>query len=62
MVGWSFEGEAIKPTRCERQAVNASIETAMSGNAASIPVGYPVDDAKVPDIKRKPLDEIMEVI
>jgi len=27
-----------------------------------IPVGYPADDAKVPDIKRKPLDEIMEVI
>ncbi len=27
-----------------------------------IPVGYPATDAKVPDIKRKPLDEIMEVI
>lgn len=27
-----------------------------------IPVGYPADDAKVPDIKRKPLDEIMQVI
>lgn len=27
-----------------------------------IPVGYPAADAKVPDIKRKPLDEIMEVI
>lgn len=27
-----------------------------------IPVGYPVDDAKVPDIDRKPLDEIMGVI
>ncbi len=27
-----------------------------------IPVGYPADDAKVPDIERKPLDEIMEVI
>jgi len=27
-----------------------------------IPVGYPAEDAKVPDIKRKPLDEIMEVI
>lgn len=27
-----------------------------------IPVGYPADDAKVPDIKRKHLDEIMEVI
>ena len=27
-----------------------------------IPVGYPADDAKVPDITRKPLDEIMEVI
>ncbi|MEP7147296.1 MAG: nitroreductase family protein [Acidobacteriota bacterium] len=27
-----------------------------------IPVGCPADDAKVPDIKRKPLDEIMEVI
>ena len=27
-----------------------------------IPVGYPADDAKVPDITRKRLDEIMEVI
>jgi iodotyrosine deiodinase len=27
-----------------------------------IPVGYPADDAQVPDIVRKPLDEIMEVI
>ncbi|MFN0139737.1 MAG: nitroreductase family protein [Pyrinomonadaceae bacterium] len=27
-----------------------------------IPVGYPADDAKVPDIKRKPLDEIMEIV
>jgi nitroreductase len=27
-----------------------------------IPVGYPADDAKVPDIVRKPLDEIMEVV
>lgn len=27
-----------------------------------IPVGYPADDAKVPDIERKPLDEIMQVI
>ncbi len=27
-----------------------------------IPVGYPADDAKVPDIKRKPLEKIMEVI
>ncbi|MFN0277834.1 MAG: nitroreductase family protein [Pyrinomonadaceae bacterium] len=27
-----------------------------------IPVGYPACDAKVPDIKRKHLDEIMEVI
>ncbi len=27
-----------------------------------IPVGYPADDAKVPDINRKALDEIMEVI
>jgi nitroreductase len=27
-----------------------------------IPVGYPADDAKVPDISRKPLDEIMDVI
>lgn len=27
-----------------------------------IPVGYPAEDAKVPDIKRKPLDEIMKVI
>ena len=27
-----------------------------------IPVGYPASDAKVPDIKRKPLNEIIEVI
>lgn len=27
-----------------------------------IPVGYPAQDARVPDIKRKPLDEIMSVI
>ncbi|HMO81118.1 MAG TPA: nitroreductase family protein [Pyrinomonadaceae bacterium] len=27
-----------------------------------IPVGYPADDAKVPDIKRKPLDEIMQTV
>ncbi len=27
-----------------------------------IPVGYPADDAKVPDLKRKTLDEIMEII
>lgn len=27
-----------------------------------IPVGYPAKDAKVPDIKRKPLDEIYELI
>ena len=27
-----------------------------------IPVGYPADDGKVPDIKRKPLDEIMDVV
>ena len=27
-----------------------------------IPVGYPATDAKVPDINRKPLDEIMELI
>lgn len=27
-----------------------------------IPVGYPAADAKVPDIKRKPLDEIMELV
>lgn len=27
-----------------------------------IPVGYPADDAKVPDISRKPLNEIMEVV
>lgn len=27
-----------------------------------IPVGYPAADAKVPDIKRKDLREIMEVI
>ncbi len=27
-----------------------------------IPVGYPAEDAKVPDIKRKPLGEIIKVI
>lgn len=27
-----------------------------------IPVGYPADDAKVPDIKRKELSEIMEIV
>lgn len=27
-----------------------------------LPVGYPADDARVPDIERKPLDEIMSVI
>ena len=27
-----------------------------------IPVGYPADDARVPDITRKPLDEIMQVV
>lgn len=27
-----------------------------------IPVGYPAEDARVPDIKRKPLDEIMQVV
>jgi iodotyrosine deiodinase len=27
-----------------------------------IPVGYPAEDSQVPDIKRKPLEEIMEVI
>lgn len=27
-----------------------------------IPVGYPAGDAKVPDIVRKPLDEIMELV
>jgi iodotyrosine deiodinase len=27
-----------------------------------IPVGYPAEDAHVPDIGRKPLDEIMEVV
>lgn len=27
-----------------------------------IPVGYPADNANVPDIKRKSLDEIMNVI
>ncbi len=27
-----------------------------------IPVGYPAKDAKVPDLKRKTLDEIMEII
>lgn len=24
-----------------------------------LPVGYPADDAQVPDLKRKPLDEIL---
>lgn len=27
-----------------------------------IPVGYPAKEAKVPDLKRKPLEEIMEII
>ena len=27
-----------------------------------IPVGYPADDARVPDITRKPLEEIMQVV
>ncbi len=27
-----------------------------------IPVGYPAEDAKVPDLKRKPLEEIMQII
>ena len=27
-----------------------------------IPVGYPADNAKVPDIKRKPLEEIMQIV
>ncbi len=27
-----------------------------------LPVGYPAEDAKVPDIKRKQLDEIMQVV
>jgi nitroreductase len=27
-----------------------------------IPVGYPADDARVPDISRKPLDEILTII
>lgn len=27
-----------------------------------IPVGYPVENAKVPDIKRKPLEEIMTIV
>lgn len=27
-----------------------------------IPVGYPADDAKVPDLKRKSLEEIMQVV
>ena len=26
-----------------------------------LPVGYPAEDAKVPDIKRKPLEQIMVV-
>lgn len=27
-----------------------------------IPVGYPAEDAKVPDIERKPIEEIMQVV
>ena len=27
-----------------------------------IPVGYPAENAKVPDIERKSLDEIMQII
>ncbi len=27
-----------------------------------IPVGYPAKDAKVPDLKRKPLEEIMQIV
>ena len=27
-----------------------------------IPVGYPAEDAKVPDLTRKPLNEIMELV
>ena len=27
-----------------------------------IPVGYPADEVKVPDIKRKPLEEIMQIV
>lgn len=27
-----------------------------------IPVGYPAEDAKVPDLKRKPLEDIMQII
>jgi hypothetical protein len=27
-----------------------------------IPVGYPADDAKVPDLRRKPLEEIMLIV
>ncbi len=27
-----------------------------------IPVGYPTEDAKIPDISRKPIEEIMIVI
>ncbi len=27
-----------------------------------IPVGYPAQDAKVPDIRKKPLDEVMVVV
>lgn len=27
-----------------------------------IPVGYPADDAEVPDITRKPLDQIIEIV
>lgn len=26
-----------------------------------LPVGYPADDCEIPDIKRKPLDEIMKI-
>jgi iodotyrosine deiodinase len=26
-----------------------------------LPVGYPEKDAKVPDLKRKPLNEIMDI-
>ncbi len=27
-----------------------------------IPVGYPAEDARVPDLQRKPLNEIMQII
>ncbi len=27
-----------------------------------IPVGYPADDARVPDIQRQPLEKIMQMI